>query len=77
LMSSAEAHDINSRLPPKFKYIPVDQLATEPPTEAPKAAPKAGAPGAAVTPVVGPSPSPSEGGDGGRIRLRSRDGSKN
>ena len=26
IMSSAEANDINSKLPPKFKYVPADQL---------------------------------------------------
>jgi len=77
LMSLAEAHVINSKLPPKFKYVPVDQLATEP-AQDPKPATVAGAGATAGnTPTVGPSPAPSEGGgDTGRA-LRSRDGSKN
>ena len=82
LMSSAEAQDINSKLPPKFKYVPVDLLGQ--PAADPRAAPKAGAaaaPGATApagtTPILGPSPAPSEGGgEGGRRALRSRDGSK-
>jgi hypothetical protein len=79
LMSFAEAHDINSKLPPKFKYVPVDQLATEPAQDS-KPPTTAGAGTTAnntPTATVGPSPAPSEnGGETGRA-LRSRDGSKN
>lgn len=79
LMSSAEAHDINSKLPPKFKYVPVDQLATEP-AQDPRATTMAGA-GVSVTvgdtPILGPSPAPSEGGGEAGRALRSRDGSRN
>lgn len=69
LMSSSEAKDINSKLPPKFKYVPVDQLHHQVKSEeqgttgssarAARAAAREAALAAGHTPTS-PSPSPSE-----------------
>ena len=84
LMSSAEAKEINSRLPLKFKYVPVDQLTQVRGEEhggaagASARAARAAARAAGHSPT-GPSPAASGGGpfsDGIQTR-RSRDPNKN